>query len=130
MRVACEWCGATIIKPRWRHARFCNGSCRTAWRNAKQAKSIDVRFWAYVYKAVDGCWYWQGPRYPNDYGRLELVGGKMIGAHRLSYKLNVGPIPEKQFVLHHCDTPYCVNPAHLFLGTQLDNMRDRRAKGR
>jgi hypothetical protein len=55
---------------------------------------------------------------------------KTIRAHRVSYQLYVGPIPSGMFVCHKCDTPPCVNPDHLFLGTQVDNATDRQAKGR
>lgn len=63
------------------------------------------------------------------YGALN-VGGENTRAHRLSWEINVGPIPEGKYVLHRCDTPACVNPAHLFLGTHADNMHDMWAKGR
>lgn len=57
-------------------------------------------------------------------------GKKHTGAHRVSWRLHNGPIPKGKFVLHKCDVPACVNPAHLYLGTPLDNMLDKIARGR
>lgn len=70
-----------------------------------------------------GCWIWLGAGV-----RYGLVRGDR--AHRLSWKAFKGPIPENMHVLHKCDTPLCVNPDHLFLGTHQDNMLDKERKGR
>jgi hypothetical protein len=70
-----------------------------------------------------GCWIWLGAA--NRYG---MVRGDR--AHRVSWKTFRGPIPHGLHVLHKCDTPLCVNPDHLFLGTHLDNMKDKEEKGR
>jgi len=59
-----------------------------------------------------------------------MVNGKRMLAHRASYEVNVGPIPDGLFALHACDTPSCVNPNHITLGTQTDNMRQAAARGR
>jgi hypothetical protein len=88
------------------------------------------RFWARVQKADgEACWLWRGVLDEKRYGRL-CVAGKMPRAHRLSYELNVGPIPDGLFVCHHCDNPSCVRPDHLFVGTVTDNNRDMGRKGR
>lgn len=79
-------------------------------------------------KCESGCWLWNGP-VSGGYGCVG-VGDGSYAAHRLMYLLHVGNIPRGLHVLHRCDTPACVNPAHLFLGTNLLNMQDRNAKGR
>jgi hypothetical protein len=90
---------------------------------------IAEMFWRKVDKALDGCWLWQAGKNHYGYGWFRL-DGKMVYAHRYSWELANGPIPAGLEVCHHCDTPACVNPAHLFVGTHSDNMRDCVRKGR
>lgn len=97
------------------------------------AKKTDMeRFWDKVSPEPNsGCWLWIGSyddRPGKGYGFFTL--GKLMGAHRASWLMFRGPIPQSLFVLHKCDTPPCVNPDHLFLGTHLDNVRDSVTKGR
>lgn len=75
-----------------------------------------------------GCMEWIGSK-RNGYGRIR-INGKVISAHRLSYEINVGKIPDGMCVCHFCDNPSCVRPSHLFIGTLKDNNRDRAKKGR
>ena len=76
-----------------------------------------------------GCWLWIAGKYPAGYGRV-WDGKKTRLAHRVSYELHVGPIPDGMKVLHKCDTPSCVRPDCFFLGTDLDNVVDMYQKGR
>jgi hypothetical protein len=92
------------------------------------------RFWSKVLK-TETCWLWQAQRNNKGYGCLAVYRSDKgrhwpTYAHRLSWTLTNGPIPDELNVLHRCDTPACVNPDHLFLGTQCDNMRDCVNKGR
>jgi len=88
----------------------------------------EERFWSRVDKSGE-CWAWKGSVCSNGYGRVS-VNGALTGAHRHAWAITNGPIPEGICVLHRCDNPPCVNPAHLWLGTQLENIQDRVAKGR
>jgi len=90
--------------------------------------SVRSRFYAKVKKS-SGCWLWTAACNADGYGSLR-VDGKSLGAHRVSWALHRGAIPDGLCVLHECDTPACVRPKHLFLGTKLDNALDREAKGR
>jgi hypothetical protein len=78
---------------------------------------------------IGPCLEWQRCRNPKGYGRIN-VDGKILLAHRLAWQVFEGEIPKGMHVLHRCDNPACCNPAHLFLGTAKDNMRDRDEKGR
>jgi hypothetical protein len=92
---------------------------------------VEARLWQRVDVGLpDQCWEWQGYRTPDGYGRLQRFRGRMELAHRVAWESVKGPIPDGMLVCHTCDNPPCVNPAHLFLGTHLDNARDKMAKGR
>lgn len=91
----------------------------------------EERFFRRVDKS-GSCWIWTGVTAPNGYGRFQ-AGGKgspSIGAHRFSYEMHKGPIPDGMFVMHSCDVRNCVNPDHLSLGTPKDNTHDMIKKGR
>jgi hypothetical protein len=93
--------------------------------------SFEEKFWSRVNK-TDSCWLWTGTVDRGGYG-MQGRGGRGAGTakcHRVSYEWAHGPIPTGLWVLHRCDKPPCVNPAHLFLGTSRDNVDDKVAKGR
>ena len=89
---------------------------------------VEDRFWAKVIKSQE-CWLWKAARSPRGYG-IFYDGNRLVYAHRVSWSLANGEIPQGMNVLHRCDTPECVNPKHLFLGTQSDNLLDCRKKNR
>lgn len=93
--------------------------------------TLEARLLAKVVKGRFGsdCWGWRGATYSFGYGCIGTSKG-LDGAHRVSWRLYRGEIPEGQCVLHRCDNPKCANPGHLFLGTKRDNAVDRNHKGR
>lgn len=138
----CETCGETFTVRSVYYAdgdrarRFCSAICRQiGHRVLPTPENIEAKFWASVDKrGPDDCWHWKLVPGNNGYGLVTFWQFKQT-AHRVSYELHNGPIPEGEgahgtCVLHKCDNRICVNPAHLFLGSQADNMHDMIAKGR
>lgn len=85
---------------------------------------------AYSKVSPSGCWEWQRYILPNGYGNISIGRQRQAYAHRVSYFMFNGPISEGLIVRHKCDNPKCVNPEHLELGTQIDNMQDCKKRGR
>ena len=94
-----------------------------------KATPLRERFWSKADCQGAGCWIWTACKDGDGYGNIGF-GRSTVKAHRVAWELTHGPIPPRMHVLHHCDNPPCVNPEHLFLGTQVENQRDCEAKGR
>lgn len=113
--------------------RFCSQACG---RPVHPARPIADRFFDGIgRKTPSGCILWAKSVKNGWHGQIGSGGGprkskRMLVASRVAYELMVGPIPEGLGVLHRCDNPRCINPVHLFVGTQTDNMADMTAKGR
>jgi hypothetical protein len=109
-------------------------------RPIKNLHNVKERFKSYMSEPDENlCQAWKGRCGKNGYGFFYLTSyyegqishsGKQVYAHRFSYELHVEKIPEGLWVLHRCDNRKCVSPAHLFLGTHSDNMKDMAAKNR
>ena len=113
---------------------YCSISCATIDR---KRPTMEERFWEYTIVPInpDACWTWIGHLDGKGYGslywkRAENGSPIAVRAHRFSFELHYGPIPTGLHGCHSCDNPRCVNPEHLFIGTQQDNMNDMMNKGR
>jgi hypothetical protein len=131
----CQFCSGLIPRNaiNYRKRKFCSMACDKANIRAQS----EQRFWARVDKSggPDACWLWQGYCQKFGHGWLQRCQGsgtkpKGYLAHRFAYELLVGPVPDGKCLLHHCDNPPCVNPAHLFIGDRDDNAKDSMAKRR
>lgn len=122
MEKICPVCGRTfkVCPVEAQRERHCSYACR---------HNVAARFWAKVDKSGE-CWLWTGRKDDGGYGRFTFNGKERL-AHRVSYELTHGPIPEGQDIRHlECDTPACVRPDHLKPGSHLQNMQDMYSKGR
>lgn len=110
----------------WEKIKTCGQSCKKIYRTIP----LKERFGRYFsIGGIDDCWHWYGILDKNGYGRLTIEGLNRL-AHRISYEIHIAAIPRGMAVCHKCDTPPCVNQNHLWLGTQAQNMRDKKNKGR
>ena len=116
-----------LSNPQWGTTRFCSRTCA-----AKIVHNSDpvARFEEnYIPEPNSGCWLWLGTLHHDGYGQIR-INGKLHRAHRLAYELFRGPIPDGLGMLHACDNRACVNPDHLYAGTNIENMRDMTSRGR
>src|SRR3990167_7913627 len=130
LRIACRTCQKVFLTfpSRLGRKRYCSKLCFRTLRFAQG--EITRRFWEKVSipTSQSSCWLWQNPHRP-DYPHFR-IGSKSHPAHRISYEWQYGTIPQGLFVLHRCDKKRCVNPTHLFLGTNQDNVDDMCRKDR
>jgi hypothetical protein len=126
----CRSCGKPFTASRHRPRQFCSRDC---FQQNRQIR-LDARYLLDRCEvSPEGCWLWTGLFNNGGYGsfRITSTGQRLtILAHRAAYEVFVGKIPDTMLVCHRCDTPSCINPEHLFLGTHSANTRDAIAKGR
>lgn len=125
----CAACGALIRRTPSDAARGAGRFCSWACKHVGLTTTAE-QFWSRVdRRGPDECWPWTAARNYRGYGKVTRAG-KALPASRLAWILTHGEVAEGLFVCHRCDNPPCCNPAHLFLGTPLENNDDKIAKGR
>lgn len=129
MLLNCVICGKQFKRTPCRISRAKVPCCSQSCAYTARRKSLADRLWSRT-KKTESCWLWMGSPDKFGYGKLVVRKGIEKGAHRISWELAHGPIPDGLLVLHKCDVPNCVNPDHLFLGTYKDNKADCISKGR
>lgn len=128
----CAKCGEPLARKNrestryWEARQYCGRSCYVGDRNSNP---IWFSFAEKTERTKGGCIVWTAHKDKKGYGRLATSGGEVL-AHRIAYAMHFGAFPRNLHVLHRCDNPSCVNPHHLFLGTNQDNMADKVRKGR
>jgi len=141
----CEFCGKEFqVRDKRQVGRFCSSLCNRKVLRENQLKAreqyllnetedqksnwLKKHYEKFVIRDEGNCWEWSGSKI-NGYANFNHRG-KIMKAHRASWIIHNGPIPDSMFVLHKCDVRHCSNPDHLFLGTHTDNMRDMAKKHR
>lgn len=104
-------------------------SCSKLCGNLSRFAPLSERFRRSFESSSEGCWVWAAAKSGSGYGHIRSRG-KLLQAHRVSWMIHYGEIPDGAFVLHHCDNPPCVRPDHLFLGNDASNTADKVSKGR
>jgi len=124
----CLGCHKIFYPLKWElkrgNGKYCSRRCADIYQKGTPRE----RFEKFV-KKTKTCWLWIGSKDPNGYGKMSYRNYP-TNAHRMSWILNKGDIPDSKFILHKCDNPPCVNPDHLFVGTAKDNSTDMVRKGR